>query len=94
MKQQLAMLTDLQAQMTGLKSSLQFANKRIDDLYNTSLPTLAADVERVSTALAVQSLDIDVHHRKWALSLLGLKHKSPTLGNVPHKQGEVTVNLW
>ena len=62
-----------------------FANKRIDDLYNTSLPNLAADVERVSTALVVQTLDIDVHHRKWALTLQGLKHKSPNLGNVPHK---------
>ena len=73
MEQQLAMVTDLQAQMTGLESSLQFASKRIDDLYKTSLPTLAAHVERVSTALAMQTLDIDVHRRKWALTLQGLK---------------------
>ena len=73
MEQQLAMVTDLQAQMTGLESSLQFASKRIDDLYKTSLPALAAHVERVSTALAMQTLDIDVHRRKWALTLQGLK---------------------
>ena len=72
-EQQLAMVTDLQAQMTGLESSLQFASKRIDDLYKTSLPALAAHVERVSTALAMQTLDIDVHRRKWALTLQGLK---------------------
>ena len=73
MEQKLAMVTDLQAQMTGLESSRQFASKRIDDLYKTSLPALAAHVERVSTALAMQTLDIDVHRRKWALTLQGLK---------------------
>ena len=73
MEQQLAMVTDLQAQMTGLESSLQFASKRVDDLCKTSLPALAAHVERVSTALAMQTLDIDVHRRKWALTLQGLK---------------------
>ena len=60
MEQQLAMVTDLQAQMTGLESSLQFASKRIDDLYKISLPALAAHFGRVSTPLAMQTLDIDI----------------------------------
>ena len=59
--------------MTGLESSLQFASKRIDDLYNTSLPALSAHVERVSTTLAMQTMDIDVYRRKWALTLKLLK---------------------
>ena len=72
-EQQLAKVSDLQVQMAGLESSIQFASKRIDDLYSTSLPALAAHVERVTSALALQTLDIDVHRRKWALTVQGLK---------------------
>ena len=73
MEQQLAKVSDLQVQMAGLESSIQFASKRIDDLYRTSLPALAAHLERVTSALALQTLDIDVHRRKWALTVQGLK---------------------
>ena len=41
-------------------------------MYNTSLPILATHLEWVSTALAMQTLDIDVHCQKWALTLQGL----------------------
>ena len=73
MEQQLAKVSDLQVQMAGLESSIQFASKRIDDLYSTSLSALAAHVERATSALALQTLDIDVHRRKWALTVQGLK---------------------
>ena len=49
--------------MSGLENSLQFVSRRIDDVYQVSLPALATHVEKVATDL-VETMDIDVHRRK------------------------------
>ena len=45
----------------------------MDDLEKVTIPALASHVEQVASALALQTLDIDVHRRKWSLTMQGLK---------------------
>ena len=45
----------------------------MDDLEKVTIPALASHVEQVASALALQTLDIDVHRRKWSLTVQGLK---------------------
>ena len=37
------------------------------------MPALASHLEKVATALALQTLDLDVHRRKWSLTIQGVK---------------------
>ena len=64
LEQQLKLLSDLKEQMSGLENSLQFVSRRIDDVYQVSLPALAKHVEKVATDLVMHTMDIDVHRRK------------------------------
>ena len=73
LEQQMKLLSDLKQQMSGIENSLQFVSRRVDDVYQVSLPALATHVEKVATALAMQTMDIDVHRRKWSLTIHGLK---------------------
>ena len=39
----------------------------------TQMPALTSHAEKVATALALQTLDLDVHRRKWSLTIQGIK---------------------
>ena len=69
LERQMKLLSD----MSGIENLLQFISRRVDDVYQVSLPALATHVEKVATALAMQTMDIDVHRRKWSLTIHGLK---------------------
>ena len=45
----------------------------MDDLEKVTIPALASHVEQVASSLALQTLDIDVHSRKWSLTVQELK---------------------
>ena len=72
LEEQIQQMSEMKETVGSLETSLNHASSRIDDLYKVSLPALAAYVEKVATALALQTLDIDVHRRKWSLSIQGL----------------------
>ena len=55
------------------KPAVQFTSKRMDDLEKVTLTALACHMEQVASALALQTLDIDVHRRKWSLTVQGLE---------------------
>lgn len=69
----LSLTTGLQKTVSDLESSMQFHSDRLESLATVSLPALAEHVEKVTTALALQTLDIDMHRRKWSLIVHGLK---------------------
>ena len=73
LEQQLAQMNDLVTKVSAVESAMQFTSKRMDDLEKVALPALASHVEQVASALALQTLDIDVHRRKWSLTVQGLK---------------------
>ena len=73
LEQQLAQMNDLVTKVSAVETAMQFTSKRMDDLEKVALPALASHVEQVASALALQTLDIDVHRRKWSLTVQGLK---------------------
>ena len=73
LEQQLAQMNDLVTKVSAMETAMQFTSKRMDDLEKVSLPALASHVEQVASALALQTLDIDVHRRKLSLTVQGLK---------------------
>ena len=66
-------LAETQRTVGDLESSMDFLGQRFEDLQQISLPAIAQHIERVATQLALQTLDIEMHRRKWTLTVQGLK---------------------
>ena len=75
-KQQVTQLSALQQQMGDVAASIDFTNKKLEDLKSSSLPMLYSHIERIAEALAMQTLDLDMHRRKWSLTINGIKGAS------------------
>ena len=69
-------ISDLQRTFGGVEKSLDFTSRRIDDMYSTTFPAITRHIESITTGLAMQTLDLDVHRRKWGLTIQGLKGPS------------------
>ena len=67
------LLADLKATVNAVETSITYTSGRIDDFCQNSLPTLARHIQEVTTGLALQTMDLDVHRRKWSLTIHGLK---------------------
>lgn len=72
-EEQLKTIANIQQTVSSLENSLTFASQRIDDLYKITVPDLAAHVQEVTSALAFRILDMDVHRRKWSITIQGLE---------------------
>ena len=72
-EQQMQILMDLKATVNAVETSITHTSERIDDIFQNSLPTLARHIKEVATGLALQTMDLDVHRRKWTLTIHGLK---------------------
>ena len=75
-ERELTKLTTVYDKVQDVEAAINFNSQRLDDICQTSLPALASHVEKVATALALQTLDIDVHRRKWSLAIHGVKGKA------------------
>ena len=75
LEQQLAQMNDLVTKVSAVETAMQFTSKRMDEFgkKKVALPALASHVAQVASALALQTLDIDVHRRKCSLTVRGLK---------------------
>ena len=62
----------------AVEKAVDYTSSRLDDIYKVSLPALTKHVEQVAVGLAMQTLDLDVHRRKWTLTIQGLK--GPAVG--------------
>ena len=58
--------------VVAVEKALDHTSQRIDDIYRVPFPALSRQVEQAAVGLAFQTLDLDVHHRKWALTIQGL----------------------
>ena len=70
---QLNKLSTLHNTCQDIEDSINFTSHKVDDLCDTQMPALASHIEKVATALALQTLDLDVHRRKWSLTIQGIK---------------------
>ena len=74
-EQPLSQLSALQKEMGDVSASLEFTSKQLEDLKSSSLPVVYNHVKCITSAQAFQTLDIDIHRRKWSLTINGLKGK-------------------
>ena len=65
-------LVEIEKRVTDLEKSVQFTSDRMDSLVNELLPSLADHVRKVSNSLAQQTLQMDVHRRKWNMIIHGI----------------------
>ena len=77
-EKQLTQLSALQQQMGDVTAAIDFASKKLEDLKSSSLPAPLTynHVKRVAEALAMQTLNLDMHRRKWSLTINGIKGAS------------------
>ena len=65
-------LLDLKTTVDDLEKGAAFTAKRIDDIYAVSIPTITNYMHSIATQLAMQTLDIDMHRRKWNVLIQGI----------------------
>ena len=70
---QLQQALALKDTVAAIEEALDHTGQRLNDVYRISLPALSRQVEQAAVGLALQTLDLDVHRRKWALTIQGLK---------------------
>ena len=71
-KDDLKKIGDLKVRVDEIEKSIQHHSEKVDDVCDRILPTMVSHIEKVTTCLALQSLDLDTHRRKWNLTLHGL----------------------
>ena len=62
----------MESKIVEIETSLTDTGARLDDVVNKSLPSIADHILKISTALNQRILDMDVHARKWHLTIQGL----------------------
>ena len=67
------LLCDFKAKIDDVENAISNTSQRLDDLYKHSLPKIQQHIQDVATGFALQTLDLDVHRRKWSLTVQGLK---------------------
>ena len=72
MEESIKQIGNLRATVDSLEVALSNTSQRFDDLEKVTLPALASHIERITEAAIFQSLDLDVHRRKWNITLQGL----------------------
>ena len=73
LEESIKQIVELRSTVTAMEESMNYTTSRLDDLHKDTLPALAKHVESIATALAFQTLDLDVHRRKWSLTIQGLE---------------------
>ena len=56
-----------------IEHAMEFAANQVQDLRQVALPTMDNKIKGIATALVKRSLDLDVHRKKWSLTIQGLQ---------------------
>ena len=72
----LQQMAELSQDVAAVKQSIEFTSQKLEDLHQSVLLALASHIEQVATSLALQTLDLDMHRRKWSITIHGLKGKA------------------
>ena len=68
----LASFVEVQWRMEVVEESIQFTSERLNALATEVLPALSNHMARIAESLAHQTLQIDVHRRKWNVVIHGI----------------------
>ena len=72
MEDSIKVMSDYGKTLATVEAACNHTSQRLDALHDTTLPNLASHIQKVADALVFQTLDLDVHRRKWNLTLHGL----------------------
>lgn len=64
---------ELQAKVSAIETSLQFNADQLQDIEREKLPALKSELDDVASALTLRMLDLEVHRRKWSITIHGMK---------------------
>ena len=66
-------LMAVRVKVSTLETAAQFSSDRMESLVSTTLPDVTTHITSIANALAMRQLEMDVHQRKWALVIDGVK---------------------
>ena len=66
-------VAELKNKTAEFQASIEDTSAKVDDVVSNVVPELSNKINEVATALALQTLDMDVHRRKWNVIIQGLK---------------------
>ena len=87
LEREINVIDDLNRTLEGVEKFPDFTSRRFDDLYSTTLPAITSHIETIATGLAMQTLDLGMHRRKWGLTIRGLQ------GSAEEKECDIRVTL-
>ena len=65
-------LVEINQRLEDVERGLQFTSERLNSAIKDILPSISSHMTQLSEKLSLQTLEIDVHRRKWNLVLHGL----------------------
>ena len=72
----LANLVEVQQRIEVVEESIQYTSDRLDALATEVIPALSNHMSQIAETLAHQTLQIDVHRRKWNIVIHGIEVSS------------------
>ena len=85
MEDSIKVMSDYGKTLASVEAACNHTSQRLDALHDTTLPNLASHIQKVADALVFQTLDLDVHRRKWNLTLQGLPGEAGENENVTRR---------
>ena len=85
MEDSIKVMSDYGKTLASVEAACSHTSQRLDALHDTTLPNLASHIQKVADALVFQTLDLDVHRRKWNLTLQGLPGEAGENENVTRR---------
>ena len=66
-------LASTREKVDALETSVQASDSRVETMVTDALPSITSHISSITTALAMRQLELEVHRRKWALIINGIK---------------------
>ena len=66
-------LASIREKVDALETSVQASDSRVETVITDALPSITTHISSITTALAMRQLELEVHRRKWALIINGMK---------------------
>ena len=78
------------SEISSIQNTVSENQNKIEKIRTETLPQMSDHMTNLITACAFQSLDLHTHHRKFALTIQGLKGEA---GEKPEKTRKAVINL-
>ena len=72
MVEKLQTIANVRQTVDALEKSAEFTASQLEELQSTAIPKIEHNMKKIASALVMQTLDLDVHRRKWSLTIHGL----------------------